>query len=125
MFQIFHKTHQILQPALCWKPRSFGCSREASLENGLLEVGEKLCHLSRDRHVPLHVWPLHGGHHFTGDMQHQHKHKKQPTMRGRHFKTNSMSQYIGSGQKKRFDVRIKELVSKAQNPGPFLRKDVF
>ena len=88
-------------------------------------MDEELRHLLGGRHVPLHVWPLHGGHHFTGDMQHQHKHKKQPTMRGRHFKTNSMSQYIGSGQKKRFDVRIKELVSKLQNPGGLLRKKRF
>ena len=33
-----------------------------------------------------------------------------------------MSKYIGSGQNNRFDVRIQELVSKVQNPGPFLRK---
>ena len=33
-----------------------------------------------------------------------------------------MSQYIGSGQNNRFDVRIQELVSKVQNPGGFLRK---
>ena len=44
-------------------------------------------------------------------------------MRRRHFRTKLMSQYIGSSQKKkRFDVRIQELVSKVQNPGPFLRK---
>ena len=32
---------------------------------------------------------------------------------------------IGSSQTKRFDVRIQELVSKVQNPGAFLRKNVF
>ena len=36
-----------------------------------------------------------------------------------------MSQHIGSGQNNRFDVRIQELVSKVQNPGPFWRKNVF
>ena len=44
---------------------------------------------------------------------------------GRHFRTKLMSQYIGAGQNDRFDVRIQELVSKVQNPGGFLRKNVF
>ena len=35
----------------------------------------------------------------------------------RHFRTKLMSQYIGSGQNNRFDVRIRELVSKVQNLG--------
>ena len=35
---------------------------------------------------------------------------------GRHFRTKFMSQYIGAGQNDRFDVRIEELVSKAENP---------
>ena len=43
-------------------------------------------------------------------------------MRGRHFRTKLMSRNIGSGQNNRFDVRIQELVSKVQNPGPYLRK---
>ena len=44
---------------------------------------------------------------------------------GRHFRTELMSRYIGAGQNDRFDVRIQELVSKAKNPGGFLRKNVF
>ena len=36
-----------------------------------------------------------------------------------------MSRYIGAGQNDRFDVRIQELVLKAQNPGGFLRKKRF
>ena len=36
-----------------------------------------------------------------------------------------MSRYIGASQNGRFDVRIQELVSKAENPGGFLRKNVF
>ena len=36
-----------------------------------------------------------------------------------------MSQYIGAGQNDRFDVRMQELVSKAKNPGGFLRKTFF
>ena len=44
---------------------------------------------------------------------------------GRHFRTKLMSQYIGSGQNIRFDVRIRELVSKVQDLGPFWRKNVF
>ena len=44
---------------------------------------------------------------------------------GRHFWTKLMSQYIGAGQNDRFDVRMQELVSKAKNPGGFLRKSVF
>ena len=39
---------------------------------------------------------------------------------GRHFRTKLMS-----GQNKRFEMRIQELASKVQNPGPFLRKNVF
>ena len=46
---------------------------------------------------------------------------------GRHLRTKLMAQYIGSGQKKRFDVGIQELVSKVQKNGPLilLRKKVF
>ena len=44
---------------------------------------------------------------------------------GRHFSTNLMSRYIGVSQNGRFDVSIQELVSKAENPGGFLRKNVF
>ena len=44
---------------------------------------------------------------------------------GRHFRTKLMSRYIGVGPNDRFDVRIQELVSKAKNPGGFLRKNVF
>ena len=33
-----------------------------------------------------------------------------------------MSRYIGASQNSRFDVRIQELVSKVQNPDPFLKK---
>ena len=43
---------------------------------------------------------------------------------GRHFRTKLMSRYIGSGQKKRFDVGIQELVSKVQKR-TLLRKDVL
>ena len=34
---------------------------------------------------------------------------------GRHLRTKLISQYIGSGQKKRFDAGIQELVSKVHN----------
>ena len=44
---------------------------------------------------------------------------------GRHFRTKLMSRYIGVGQNDGFDVRIQELVSKAENPGGFLRKKFF
>ena len=44
---------------------------------------------------------------------------------GRHFRIKSMSRYIGAGQNDQFDVRMQELVSKAKNPGGFLRKNVF
>ena len=36
-----------------------------------------------------------------------------------------MSQYVEIHRKHRFDVRIKELVSKVQNPGGLLRKKRF
>ena len=36
-----------------------------------------------------------------------------------------MSRYIGADQNGRFDVRIQELVSKVQNPGGFLRQNIF
>ena len=48
-----------------------------------------------------------------------------PHCSGRHFRTKLMSRYIGAGQNDRFDVRIQEVVSKVQNPGGFLRKNVF
>ena len=48
-----------------------------------------------------------------------------PQCTGRHFRTKLMSQYIGSDQKKKFDVRIQELVSKVQKNGGFLRKKRF
>ena len=44
---------------------------------------------------------------------------------GRHFRTKLMSRYIGTSQNDQFDVRMQELVSKAKNPGGFLRKNVF
>ena len=44
---------------------------------------------------------------------------------GRRFRTNLMSRYICFSQNGRFDVRFEELVSKAKNPGGFLRKNVF
>ena len=44
---------------------------------------------------------------------------------GRRFRTKLMSRYIGSSPNGRFDVRFEELVSKAENPGGFLRKNVF
>ena len=44
---------------------------------------------------------------------------------GRRFRTKLKSRYIGAGQNDRVDVRIQELVSKAENPGGFLRKNVF
>ena len=44
---------------------------------------------------------------------------------GRHFRKKLMSRYIGSSPNGRFDVRFEELVSKAENPGGFLRKNVF
>ena len=47
------------------------------------------------------------------------------TLRGRHFWTKLMSRYIGAGQNDWFAVRLQELVSKAKNPGGFLRKNVF
>ena len=43
---------------------------------------------------------------------------------GRHFRTKLMSQYIGFGQKDRFDVRIQELFSKVQNSWGFLQTKV-
>ena len=48
-----------------------------------------------------------------------------PHRAGRHFRKKLMSRYIGSSPHGRFDVRIEELVSKAENPGLFLRKNVF
>ena len=48
-----------------------------------------------------------------------------PHRAGRHFRTKLMSRYIGSSPNGRFDVRFEELVSKAENPGGFLRKNVF
>ena len=36
-----------------------------------------------------------------------------------------MSRYIGSSPNGRLYVRFEELVSKAENPGGFLRKNVF
>ena len=48
-----------------------------------------------------------------------------PHCSGRHFRTKLMSQYIGAGQNDWFDTRIQELVSKAKNPGGFLRKKRF
>ena len=44
---------------------------------------------------------------------------------GRRFRTNLMSRYICFSQNGRFDVRFEELVSKAKNPGGFLRKKRF
>ena len=44
---------------------------------------------------------------------------------GRRFRTNLMSRYICFSQNGRFDVRFEEVVSKAKNPGGFLRKNVF
>merc|ERR1711928_90319 len=59
----------------------------------------------------------------TQDRKTKERKTKDPTLStqcaGRHLRTKLISQYIGSGQKKRFDVRIQELVSKVQNPGEF------
>ena len=44
---------------------------------------------------------------------------------GRRFRTKLMSRYIGSSPNGQFDVRFEERVSKAENPGGFLRKNVF
>ena len=44
---------------------------------------------------------------------------------GRRFRTNLMSRYICFSPNGQFDVRFEELVSKAKNPGGFLRKNVF
>ena len=44
---------------------------------------------------------------------------------GRRFRTKLMSQYICFSPNGQFDVRFEELVSKVQNPGGFLRKNVF
>ena len=48
-----------------------------------------------------------------------------PHCPGRRFRTNLMSRYICFSQNGRFDVRFEELVSKAKNPGGFLRRNVF
>ena len=67
---------------------------------------------------------------FKKDPKWNQKHLKSkspsgPHRVGRHFRTKLMSPYIGSSPNGRFDVRFEELVSKAENPGGFLRKNVF
>ena len=54
-------------------------NKDQTREDGLYQMDEELCHLLGGRHVPLHVWPLHGCHYVTGENQHQHKHKQQTT----------------------------------------------
>ena len=48
-----------------------------------------------------------------------------PHRTGRRFRTKLMSRYIYFSPNGRFDVRFEELVSKAENPGGFLRKKSF
>ena len=45
---------------------------------------------------------------------------------GWHFETKiqTISQYVQIHRKNLFDVRVQELVSKVQNPGRFLRKQI-
>ena len=44
------------------------------------------------------------------------------SMRGKALERELMSQYISSGQKNLYNVRIQGHVSKVQNPGPFWEK---
>ena len=48
-----------------------------------------------------------------------------PHPSGRPLRINLMSRYICFSQNGGFDVSFEELVSKAKNPGGFLRKTVF